>query len=91
MAENDMRKYYLFALKAATDITATIIVPGLLTVLLRVTYDQLAYAQLVFYISLLVVFVLSMVLVVKKIQRYGEEYKKLIQTESPGAGSSARR
>lgn len=87
MAENDIRKYYLFALKAATDITATIIVPGLLAVLLRATYDQLAFAQLVFYISLLVVFVLSMILVVKKIQRYGEEYKKLIQAEPPRAGS----
>ena len=91
MAENDLRRYYLFAFKAATDITGTIIIPGVLAVILRSTYHQLAYAQVIFFLSLLVVFVLSMILVVKKIQRYGEEYKKLIQTEPPGPGSSVGR
>lgn len=83
MAENDLRRYYLFALKAMTDITGTIVVPGVLAMLLRSVYRQLPYEQLLFFISLLVVFCLSMILVVKKIQRYGEEYKKLINSQPP--------
>jgi hypothetical protein len=60
MAENDLRAYYLFAMKAMADITGTLLVPGLLAVLLRSVYDHLAYEQLIFFISLAVVFVLSM-------------------------------
>jgi glucan phosphoethanolaminetransferase (alkaline phosphatase superfamily) len=89
MAENDLRAYYLFAMKAMADITGTLLVPGLLAVLLRSVYDHLAYEQLIFFISLAVVFVLSMLTVVKKVQRYGEEYKKLTDTQPPSSGSSS--
>jgi hypothetical protein len=91
MAGNDLRQYYLFAMKAMADITGTILVPGLLAVLLRYAYDGLAYEQVIFFISLLVVFLLSMVMVVKKVQRYGEEYKKLINEKPPGPGGSPGR
>lgn len=91
MAENDLRAYYLFAMKAMADITGTVLVPGVLMILLRHAYDNLAYEQLIFFISLAVVFVLSMLMVVKKVHRYGEEYKKLTDTQPPSSGSSASR
>jgi glucan phosphoethanolaminetransferase (alkaline phosphatase superfamily) len=91
MAEKDLREYYLFAMKAMADITGTILVPGLLAVLLRYAYEDLVYEQLIFFISLVVVFLVSMVVVVKKVQRYGEEYKKLTDTTPPGSGGSASR
>ncbi|MEK7183795.1 MAG: hypothetical protein AAB776_04140 [Patescibacteria group bacterium] len=90
MAENDMRTYYLFAMRAMADITGTIVVPVILAVFLRYAYDHLAYEQLIFFISLIVVFGLSMVTVVKKVQRYGEEYKKLTDAKSSGPGGSSR-
>jgi F0F1-type ATP synthase assembly protein I len=91
MAENDMRSYYLFAMKAMADILGTILVPAVLALFLRYAYDHLAYEQLIFFISLVVVFILSGLTVVKKVQRYGEEYKKLTNTKPPGPGSSASR
>lgn len=91
MAENDMRAYYVFAMRAMADITGTILVPAVLAVLLRAVYKNLAYEQLIFFISLIVVLILSLVMVVKKIQRYGTEYKKLTDTKPvvPGSGSGS--
>jgi hypothetical protein len=89
MAGNDMRQYYLFAMKAMADITGTIFVPGLLAVGLRYIYHDLAYEQLIFFISLGIGFVLSMIMVVKKVQRYGEEYKKLTDQKPPSARSGS--
>ncbi len=86
MAGNDVRPYYFFALKAMTDITGTIFVPAVAALLLRQLYDHLVYEAFIFFASLLVVLVLTMWVIVKKVQRYGEEYKKL--TSSPGSGGS---
>ena len=69
MAGNDMRAYYVFAVKAMADILGTILVPAVLAVVMRYAYNHLVYEQLIFFISLAVVFVLSMVAVVKKVQR----------------------
>lgn len=87
MAENDLRPYYVFAFKAMADITGTLVVPGILAVLLRLTYQDIAYEQLTFFISLVVVFILSMIAVVKKVQRYGREYKKLTDAKVASARS----
>ncbi|MDQ5952564.1 MAG: hypothetical protein QG626_693 [Patescibacteria group bacterium] len=87
MAENDLRPYYVFAFKAMADITGTLMIPGLLAVLLRTTYRDIAYEQLIFFVSLVVVFILSMSAVVNKVQRYGREYKQLTDTKVPGARS----
>lgn len=90
MAENNLRTYYLFAMKAMADILGTILVPAVMAAFLRSIYDHLAYEQLIFFISLAVVFVLSMLMVVKKVQRYGAEYKKLTDAEPPSAGGGPR-
>lgn len=87
MAGNDLRPYYFFALKAMTDITGTIFIPALLALVLRRLYDHLAYAEIIFFASLIVILVLTMLMVVKKVQRYGEEYKKL--TSAPSGGGSS--
>lgn len=88
MAENDLRPYYAFAMKAVMDITGTLAVPGILALLLRLTYRNIAYEQLIFFISLIVVFILSMIAVIKKVQRYGREYEKLTDAKVPSARSS---
>jgi len=90
MADYDMRVHYVFAMRAMAGITGTLLIPAFLAVLLRSVYDHLAYEQLIFFISLGVVFILSMIMVVKKVQRYGEEYKKLTGTKPPGTGGSSR-
>ena len=86
MAGNDLRQYYFFALKAMADITGTILVPALLVVFLRRLYDQWAYAEIFFYVSLVLAFLLSMWTIVKKVQRYGQEYRKLTDVSGDGRG-----
>ena len=87
MAENDMRRYYIFAFRAMMDITGTLVVPVILAVFLRYAYQDLPYEKLIFLISLAVVFVLSLIAVVKKVQRYGTEYKKLTDTQPASSRS----
>ena len=86
-----MRAHYVLAMKVGADITGTILVPAVLAVLLRAVYKNLAYEQIIFLLSLIVVLLLSLVAVVKKIQRYGTEYKKLTdsQTVLPRSGSGS--
>ncbi len=91
MVENDLRVLYLFAMKAMADITGTMLIPPVLVILLRKAYDHLAYEQLIFFISLIAVFILSLLMVVKKVQGYGTEYKKLTDIKPPGSGGSASR
>ena len=77
MAQNNLRDLYVFALKAMTEITGIILLPALAALALKTVYADLPYAKILFPISLAIAFVLSMAVVVRKIQSYGQEYKKL--------------
>ncbi len=93
MAQTELRAYYVFALKAMAEITTIILLPALAALALKYLYADAPAAKTIFPISLVVAFVLSMAVVVKKIQSYGREYKKLTDTDSQatndgsGAGS----
>ncbi len=91
MPENGLRGAYVLAIRAMVDITGTLLVPPVIALGLRSVYVDANQAGLLFAGTLVLAGGLSLLLVVKKIQRYGTEYKKLTDTKSPDDGSDARR
>ncbi len=74
MADTEMRKYYLFAVKAFSDILGTILVPAVLALVLKYLLDP---SPLVFLLLLGVTFVLTAILLVRKIKNYGRSFQQL--------------
>lgn len=71
-------KYYAFAAKAMGDITLTIAAPAVLAAILGRWLDQhFATGKLLFIILLSVAFVLTIMILPRKIRQYGQAYQKL--------------
>jgi len=79
-----VRKYYVFAAKAAGDILATILVPGLLVLVLKYAF-HLPYSM---FLGLLIVALIFTAMVLwKKITDYGRAYDQLNNSELRRPGS----
>ncbi|MCR4312326.1 MAG: hypothetical protein NUV56_03510 [Candidatus Uhrbacteria bacterium] len=80
--------YYRFAFRAMADISGTILVPAIVALLVGKWLDARLLAQgLATYGILALAFVLTAVVLVKKIRSYGEAYRKLIDSEHARDGS----
>lgn len=80
------RKYYVFALRAFSDITATIVVPAVLVVVLRYAAH---ITGTLFYVLLAVAFVGTALILRRKMKLYGDAFEQLNQA-SGGDGSPRR-
>lgn len=78
-------KYYVFALRAFTDITATIVVPAIVVLFLK-TFTRMSSA--VFALLLVATFVATAVVLYRKIIRYGSAFQKL--NDASGSSSGPR-
>lgn len=83
MAAGIERKYYVFAVRAFTDITATILVPAVVVLVLRYVVGVEGTG---FYVALVVAFVVSAVVLWRKMKTYGEAFTQLADRDG-----SARR
>lgn len=79
------RKYYLFALRAFSGILGIIALPAVIAVLVKYL---LQLDKRTFFVTLVVAFVLSAVVLVRKIKQYGQEFQKLV--DERGDGPSGR-
>lgn len=79
MASESMGKYYAFAMKAFGNILATILLPVIVAVIIK-TVAHLSTT--LFFIILSITFVLSAIVLVKKIKTYGRAFAKLDEGES---------
>lgn len=80
MQKEGMGKYYVFALRAAADITATILVPAVVAALLGKYLDAHFGGGKAFFIALLIASALLTVWgLVTKVRTYGEAFKKLVE------------
>lgn len=73
-----MRKYYVFAAKAAGDILATILVPPGLALVLKYAF-HLPYS--IFVAILVLSLILTVIVLAKKIPDYGRAYEQLAKDE----------
>lgn len=84
-----MGKYYVLALRAAADITGTIFIPALLAAFagrrLDAHYDS---GKTFFALLLILAFILTIVILIRKVRSYGRAYQKLTSEPSDGAASS---
>ena len=79
MQNDGQGKYYVFALRAAADLTATVVVPALAAVFGGRLLDARFATGKTFQIALLIAAALLTVwAVATKAQRYGEAFKKLV-------------
>jgi hypothetical protein len=89
--DGDLRNYYVFAIKASADLLGTILVPAVTAVLARYLYQDISNERVIFFISLAVAFILSSIVVVRKVQSYGKVYKELADSHSTSnLGGSSR-
>ena len=85
MPNNGQGKYYVFALRAAADMTVTVVVPAIVGVVGGRMLDARFDTGRTFQIALLIVAVLLTVYaVVTKARRYGEAFKKLVGESGNG-------
>jgi hypothetical protein len=83
MAGDDVRKYYVFAMKAFADVLGTILVPAVLALIAKTAF-HLPYS--IFLILLIAALILTAVVVVKKIYQYGRSFQQLT-TSTPLSGA----
>lgn len=89
MQKDGQGKYYVFALRVATDMTATIMVPAVVAALAGKYLDARFETGRAFFIALLACSALLMVWgVVTKARLYGKAFKKLVG--EPRNGSTGR-
>jgi hypothetical protein len=74
MAGDDVRKYYVFALRAFADVLGTILVPAAAAVVLKYAL-HLPYS--IFLAFLILAFILTAVVLAKKISQYGRSFQQL--------------
>lgn len=78
-------KYYVFALRVAADITATIMVPAVIAAMAGRYLDARCETGRAFFIALLACAALLTVWgVVKKVRLYGKAFKKLVGESGDG-------
>jgi hypothetical protein len=89
-AQSTLMPYLRFALRAATDITVTILVPAILAGFLgKVLSGRLGSGRIVLVVCLLLAFVATAFILVKKVRTYAKEYQHLIDA-SVRHGSARR-
>ena len=89
MKNNGQGKYMVFALRAAADMTGTILVPAVVAAFAGKFLDTRLGTGKAFFIALLVgAALMTMYMVVKKARQYGDLYKKLV--DEPRDGSVGR-
>ena len=74
MAGDDVRKYYVFALRAFADVLGTILVPAAAAVVLKYAFN-LPYS--IFIALLIFALVLTALVLAKKISEYGRSFQQL--------------
>lgn len=86
MARGIERKYYVFAFRAFADITATVLVPAVAMLILR---SVAGLGTTAFFLLLAAALLGTMVVLFRKIKRYGSAYQQLIANapRRGGAGS----
>ncbi len=73
-------KYYVFAIQAMGDITVTIAAPAVLAALLGKFMDgRLHTGKLFFVILLVLAFLITITVLLRKIRFYGQAYQQLIK------------
>lgn len=86
MKNNGQGKYMVFALRAAADMTGTILVPAVAAAFAGRFLDTHFGTGKVFFIALLVAAALVTIMtVVKKSRYYGDLYKKLVDEPRDGS------
>ncbi len=89
MPKNDQGKYIVFALRAAADMTGTILVPAVVAAFAGKFLDtHFGPGRAFFVLVLAVTALLTVWMLVRKSKSYGEAFKKLV--EEPGNGSARR-
>lgn len=89
MQNQGQGKYIVFALRAAADMTATILVPAVVAAVAGEHLDARLATGRAFFIALLVAAALLTIwTLTKKARRYGEAFKKLVG--EPGNGPAGR-
>lgn len=78
MADGEMRKYYLFAFRAFGDTLATILIPAFVALGLKY---WLHLNQAVFLILLAVTFLMTSIVLVRKIRSYGRSFQQLSSSQ----------
>ena len=87
---NDTGAYLRFALRAAGDITGTILVPAIVAALLGTALDaHYGTGRIIFVVCLLLAFAATAFILVKKVRMYAKEYQQLI--DAPVRDRSAGR
>ena len=87
MKEKGQGKYYVLALRAAADITATIFVPAVAAAIAGRALDaQYGTGKRFFAVLLALAFILTMFILIRKVRSYGRAYQKL--TAEPGDGAA---
>jgi hypothetical protein len=85
MAGDDVRKYYVFAARAAGDILGTILVPPGVALVLKYAF-HLPYT--IFLALLVIALILTALVLAKKIPEYGRSFQQLNRSTSLTAGKS---
>jgi MFS-type transporter involved in bile tolerance (Atg22 family) len=76
---NDTGSSLRFALRAVTDLTGTIMVPAFVAALLGKFLDvRYGTGHVIFAVLLVITFVGTAVILVKKVRQYAKEYQQLI-------------
>ncbi|MBI1908006.1 hypothetical protein HYS28_01135 [Candidatus Uhrbacteria bacterium] len=92
MQEKGLGKYYVFALRAMADLTATIFVPAVVAALLGRFLDGRYGTGRAWFIGLLAcTFVLTVFILIRKVRSYGRAYQKLFDKQGSEPGDGAAR
>jgi F0F1-type ATP synthase assembly protein I len=89
MPNEGLGKYYAFAIRAMGELTVMIAAPAILAALAGKWLDNyFASGKLWFIILLVLAFVLTIIILPRKIRQYGQDYQKLF--DKHGAGPTSR-
>lgn len=89
MTEKGQGKYYVFALRAAANITGTILVPAVAAAFAgRYLDTRFGTGKTWFAVLLSVAFFFTVVVLIRKIRSYGHAYQKLAAEPRDGAARS---
>ena len=89
MRSKGLGKYYVFAFRAAADITATIAIPALLAAIVGTWLDTHFGTKKMFFIVLLVLAaILTVWGVTRKVRTYGKAYTKLVDEHGDSSARS---
>lgn len=80
-------RYYRFAIKAMVDIMGTIFVPAIAAALAGQWLDERLVTGRWFFLGLMLLsFVGTAIVIVKKVRAYGKEYQKLVGGDGAARG-----